>query len=469
MPFIPDNDPDLAELKIKLTGLVVYNIATAGNGALYPGLYIWNGTEWTTSQANPASFAITAQPKAFTFYEQGTEGADQLTFGVAGGASPHTFQWYQLVSNNVHVRVGVPVTEGTDYDKASYRPTQVLKGTTRNANNTGFYRFYCVAKDANGVELTSDVAEVAVGCGAKTKEGKWMSFMCFNLGALNTSTIASQKDYAIGSFTNDSYGVHTYITNEEDVYGDLFQWGRIADGHEDRNTTTNPGVAISGLTADSIVSGSRCQTTSDNDAPRPYYQIKKATKWYGKFIKGVGTATNYNWNPVSSVADALWRTSRFVQNDPCAHYKSTDGGSYYQEFWHEGTNNTSAGIEACTDAGTAWRIPTQSEWGELYRGGTIFGAPADAEANTWFWNKTAAKPHGFELRPDAVTTTLFLPACGYRNNANGSLYYQGSSANYWSSTVAGTNAYNLSFNNGSVNPTYSYYRSRGFAIRCIKN
>jgi hypothetical protein len=61
-----------------------------------------------------------------------------------------------------------------------------------------------------------------------------------------------------------------------------------------------------------------------------------------------------------------------------------------------------------------------TEWSELYRGGTIVGYADDAEANTWYWNNNF--PRGYELRPDAVTTTLFLPASGYRNNADGLLY-----------------------------------------------
>jgi uncharacterized protein (TIGR02145 family) len=222
-------------------------------------------------------------------------------------------------------------------------------------------------------------------------------------------------------------------------------------------------LSFSGIGSADIESGSRCYTLNDVDISRPYCQIKKGDKWYGRFIAGA-----VDWNP-SPPADHLWRTSRFVQNDPCAHYKSTDGGSYYQEFWHEGTNNTSTGIEACTDAGTAWRIPTQPEWGELYRGGTIFGAPANAEANTWYWNGDTAKPHGCELRPDAVTTTLFLPANGQRSTKDGLLYRAGSFAQYWSSSLADANAYCLYIDSGNVNPGFSAYRAYGFAIRCIKN
>jgi hypothetical protein len=409
--------------------------------------------EWTTSQANPASFAITAQPKAFTFYEQGTETAEALAFDVAGGASPHTFQWYQLVSNNVHVRIGVPVTTGNNYTTALYTPTQVLKGTTRNANNTGFYRFYCVAKDANGVELTSDVAEVAVGCGGKTKEGKWMSFMCFNLGADKDLTIEEQKNYIIPFSNNPSSGLHTYQQDEEDVYGDLFQWGRIPDGHEKR---TSAGVNKTGMTASHLANGYRCSTY---DTYRPFSQVQSGTSWYANFIIG-----SDNWNPDDA---SVWRHGRFLPNDPCAHYKENGD---YQEFWHPGPDLSSAGVDACSDAGTSWRIPTQPEWAELYRGGTIFGTPGEAEANTWLWNGGTDRPRGYEIRPDDVTTTLFLPLSGMRYSGDGKLYYQGANAYYWSSTaIAPSSAHLLLLTSGEVNPTSGNARIYGNTVRCIKH
>jgi uncharacterized protein (TIGR02145 family) len=324
--------------------------------------------------------------------------------------------------------------------------------------------------------LTSDIAEVAVGCGAKNLQGEWLSFMCFNLGA-DTLTIQQQKEYPVTSFTNyDSNsslpGFHPYFTGEEKAWGSLFQWGRIADGHELRSYTVNPGVdtvanniqAYSGMSTSEIGEGSRCSNT---DTRRPYWQVKPtSTTWYGKFIYG-----SSNWNPLTAQAtlDGIWRSGRFVQNDPCAHYKTDNT---YQDFWHTGAD-PSTGAAACTDAGTAWRIPTQDEWGSLYKGGAISGSSGTATANTWSWyggtsaNNTSNR--GFEIKPNNVATTLFLPASGYRSSGNGFLYNQGSNGYYWSTSVSGTNAYNLSFSSGNVNPANSYTRAYGFALRCIKN
>ena len=105
-----------------------------------------------------------------------------------------TYQWYKITGSNIHVRIAVPCTasDGTGYNTASFTPTSVKKDTTRNANNCGFYKYYCVAKNQSNDSVISNVAEVAVGCGAKDLNGEWISFMCFNLGA-NLLTIAQQK------------------------------------------------------------------------------------------------------------------------------------------------------------------------------------------------------------------------------------------------------------------------------------
>jgi uncharacterized protein (TIGR02145 family) len=260
---------------------------------------------------------------------------------------------------------------------------------------------------------------------------------------------------------------------EDAIYGDLFQWGRIADGHQSRTSDT---VSYSSSTS-IIGSGKRCSTNAQGDPAgesRPMNQIKPdSTKWFGKFIK---TAVSpYNWTP--SAQDNLWRTGN-VYEDPCYRYIPSTGG--YQDSWHTGADGTSTGIDACTNPGAGWRLPTQSEWGEIYKGGIFSGNPTVATANTWRWlsaNATKDTPAknkyklagGYRIQPDDKTTTLFLPASGYRLRSDGLLYAQGTYGGYWSSSVTSTNAYYLRFDTGSVNPASNNNRAFGFALRCIKN
>ncbi|NDV97289.1 hypothetical protein D0T84_20635 [Dysgonomonas sp. 521] len=485
-PFIPANDSEFKDninnLKERLAGLVVYNLTNNGSGAaLYPGVYTWNGKKWETTFANEAAAIIKEHPKPFTFCQTGNEEAEkgelEFTFEV-DGLGDWTYQWYQVVGRNRHIRVGAPIgnseegstvtaIDDTDKEK-TFRPypLDILKGPTSDANNAGFYQFYCVAKSSLGEELTSNIAEVAVGCGAKNSKGEWISFMCFNLGAgagigtasYNGITIQGQKGYTIGAFANAANGTHSYITDEEVVWGDLFQWGRIADGQEKRKSNTE---LYSGVLIANISDGSLCP---DKSIPSPWQQVKSGTPGYGEFIIG-----NPTWNPIgNSKQIQLWRTGRFVQNDPCAHFLKDNGS--YQDFWYNDAEPASKSV--CEDTNTSWRLPSQDEWASIYRGGTVSGASGNALANNWDWYDGTATNYsrGYEIKPDGITTTLFLPANGFRHHVNGSLRNQSTEGYYWSvSAFSEDRAYILFFDENKVAPANSATRASGSAIRCVKS
>ncbi|NDV97072.1 hypothetical protein D0T84_19495 [Dysgonomonas sp. 521] len=486
-PFIAADDAEFLantnSLKEKLAGLMVYNLTDNGAGStLYPAVYTWNGVVWTTSQTNEALSSIIIQPpKAFSFYETGNETVKALEF-VVKGLGVWTFQWYQIMGNNVHVRIEKPidpagvetvggaVSDTKDGTKATafFTPTGVIKknkkgeSTTRDANNTGFYRFYCVATSSLGAELTSDIAEVAVGCGAKNNKGEWLSFMCFNLGA-TLLTIDDQINYSMTfSRPNEADGGHYYIAGEENLYGDLYQWGRIGDGHEKRGAAQGFESGKNTAGTNQIAYGAGPEFEDGNlidTQPYPYRQVKRGTSHYGKFIIS-SAGQNYNWAYYLSASeiDLLWRTGRFEPNDPCAKIK--DDGLNYETYYPD--------TDGISGADTGWRTPNQNEWGELYRGGTITGSSTMATANTWVWNNTNGR--GYEIKPDGKTTTLFLPASAHRSRGTGLLLYQGTLGNYWSTTVVGVNAYALFFNSVDVNPANSNNsRAYGFALRCIKD
>jgi uncharacterized protein (TIGR02145 family) len=273
--------------------------------------------------------------------------------------------------------------------------------------------------------------------------------------------------------------VHDYNPLEDAIYGDLFQWGRIADGHQSR---TSPFIPYNnGMNANVIGNGKRCATDELTTLPTgnflPMNQIKPdSTRWYGNFI----TNNNGNWTPVAqAAADQLWRSGT-VYEDPCTRFRPVDSG--YQDSWHTGEDGKSAGIDACINPGGGWRTPSQAEWSDIYRGGSYTGSPAVATANSWKFislNVPKDRPGynkymlagGYQIQPDNVTTTLFLPASGRRHTNDGTLSYPGIAAQYWSSTAiaSSANSYNLYFTGSSILPNFSSARTYGFALRCIKN
>ena len=440
----------------------------------------FNGIYWVGDCAVAQSYArILFQPKAFTFYEQGIEAENALVFG-AGGSSTMSYQWYKVTGSNIHVRIAQPcvASDGAGFNTNSFTPRVAggLNSTdTKIASKNGFYRYYCVATNLEGDFVTSDLAEVAVGCGAKDLNGEWRSFMCFNLGATRHTIAAQQGTSITFSVANEADGRHVKVAGEEAIYGDLFQWGRIADGHEKRSAiqtgsmggnATDNSVAWNATTPPTYADGNILGTSQRY----PYQQVATTNgTYYGKFIRTIA-ANDHNWyggtNTVNTAIDQLWRQSAFAPNDPCQ--KIMADGVTYSDWYPAASSSTSAGA-----SGTGWRTPTQHEWGSLYRGGTISGGRTIALANTWDWFQQDLSEtegtKGMALKPDGVTTTLFLPASGHRLTSTALLYAQGSSGYYWSSSIMGASAYNLYFNSGSVHSASSYYRGYGFSLRCIKN
>jgi uncharacterized protein (TIGR02145 family) len=178
-------------------------------------------------------------------------------------------------------------------------------------------------------------------------------------------------------------------SNHAASYGDLYQWGRAADGYEKRNTLNYNGSTI-----------------------RPN-SITQTGAWDGRFIT-VPDATNRN----------DWVTTQ------------TDNA------WNTGTQQ--APIKTITDpCPTGYRLPTEAEF--------------NAERLSWNSNTLSG----------AIASPLKLPAAGFRDRIDGSIYVVGSQGGYWSSTVSGAAARNLRFDSSAEMITNG--RAVGLSIRCIKN
>jgi uncharacterized protein (TIGR02145 family) len=134
------------------------------------------------------------------------------------------------------------------------------------------------------------------------------------------------------------------------------------------------------------------------------------------------SSTPYDW--ISPQNDNLWLDASKTANDPCP---------------------------------AGFRVPTQAQWGGLFRDGRTSGAPGTATRNTWTWTG-----NGF-----TVGANLYLPAAGYRDAYVADLGNVGTHGNYWSSTVSGTRAYYLYIQNDYVFPGLSDNRGYGYSVRCI--
>lgn len=248
--------------------------------------------------------------------------------------------------------------------------TSTVSGTrsiyTRFAFNVAYfpgYRYYglgirCIK------DLPSLYAEGTVFCNEPTKivpvvslTGK--TWMDRNLGASQKATSSTDNL----------------------AYGDLYQWGRFADGHQCRDS----------------------DTTSTNATT---FVNQVGTPWYGKFI--TEDQSPYNW--LTTPEDELWQGEDGV-NNPCP-----DG----------------------------FRVPTEAE--------------LNAERLTF-------SPSNYV---GAYNSPLKFTLSGYRFGNSGLLGNVGSSGQYWTNSVSGTNSRFLTFVGSSASFS-SNYRSFGYAIRCIQD
>jgi uncharacterized protein (TIGR02145 family) len=368
-------------------GMIVYNTATAGD--ITPGTYYNDGSKWIRLENGTLTAApiIITQPKSFSWSRMKETNGDpnstiesfSPTLTVTASGSGLSYKWYKKAVNRNAADTQVATTK--DY--------------TATLTAWGMDSYYCVVSNAYG-NATSNIADVAAGCGAKTADGSWLRFMCHNLGASPVGGNQSLDAITFGS------GTTATDSTSSDSKGWLFQWGRVADGHQWRSSATVAGpVSISG----------NAQAPSGADA--------------AKFVMNNGTFP-IDWRTPQH--DYLWRSwpdERF----PCP---------------------------------SGWKVPSSSDWGALYHSGSTWGDPSQATANTWYW-----KNNGYAIRPDGVTTTLFLPAAGYRRGTSAALINVGVDSHYWSSTSVSGAAYTFSFFSSRVSPEASNFRSYGFSVRCV--
>jgi hypothetical protein len=329
---------------------------------------------------------ITKQPESFTWRRKydatgdpnyNTDPAPVTLSVVASGSGTLTYSWYEKPKNKNITTHGTKIVS-----TASYTP---------DISAWGMRTYYCVV--SNGTDsVVSNYADVAVGCGAKTTDGNWLSFMCYNLGA-NTN---------LPPFVYYSEGPDV----DYDIKGYLFQWGRVADGHQWRGSIKVAGPWVN---------------------PNLGQVPSADTNFYGKFISNTSSASYGDWS--SSPLTMAWNSLKNGP-DPCP---------------------------------IGWVVPAISDFASIFGENTWAGvSPENATVNTWL-----PVTGGYLILPNGADSTLFLPHTGRRMmdataNSSGQVGY------YWASAPYTLRGPTFSIGRGPGLVTSQVEMATGFAVRCVK-
>jgi len=195
--------------------------------------------------------------------------------------------------------------------------------------------------------------------------------------------------------------------NDSLAYGNLFQWGRLDDGHQIRT------------------SGTTTVLSSDDIPGHNNFIISKDIEslLHNRYDRIIAASYYYDWRFPKN--DNLWQGDKGI-NNPCP---------------------------------SGWRVPTRQEWQVEFDSWRY----PEKGPEQWLYPEKR-----IDARPYAMNSTLKLPAGGYRAGKDGLLDDEGEKGYYWSSNVSGVDAINLDFYNASIF-IGNYFRVYGFSVRCIKD
>jgi uncharacterized protein (TIGR02145 family) len=115
---------------------------------------------------------------------------------------------------------------------------------------------------------------------------------------------------------------------------------------------------------------------------------------------------------------------------------------------------------------TGWRVPDGGDDGIW---SAALGSSSDFSESDLYDSTNRGMNFSGKFGPDA---TIWYPSSGFLGNGNGSLYFVGSRAYYWSASSSSNviyYAYQMHFfSGGDVYPSYNYDRAHGYSVRCVR-
>jgi uncharacterized protein (TIGR02145 family) len=264
----------------------------------------------------------------------------------------------------------------------------------------------------------------------------------------NMGNPRTEEGSGIGSFTStlrnlspsSNYYVRSYAKNSQGVvvYGNevSFSTGKPAPSFLCGTSTVTD---VDGNSNNTVQIGTQCWTQSN----------LKVSKYRNGDNIPTGLSTT-DWQSTTAGAYAIY------DNNPVY-----DG--LYGKLYNHYAVMDNRGL--CP---TGWHAPTDGEWTtlETFLGGSSVAGGALKST------LTLPTPGGWSLPNSGATNSSgFTAGPGGVRDYDGAFYYIGNYANWWTSTISGSNTWfrALWYNSGILYRNGDYLRSSGFSVRCLKD
>ncbi|MDR1591535.1 MAG: fibrobacter succinogenes major paralogous domain-containing protein [Prevotellaceae bacterium] len=328
-----------------------------------------------------------------------------------------------------------------------------------------------------------------------------VSFFAYNLGADVARLHADYPGMSPAKQQIAYLATCAYDATDATVWGDLYQWGRIADGHEKRNSPTYQGPLYLASDVDGNGQPIAGKGKSEfimaiDNTPNDWYELQNNNLW------GNGRLVDYNFSsadggavpdgsggyyqkPVKTVNDPCpsgWRVPTQDEWERLGNYGCGDPQNVTGRV-PEGSTNMPATGQATTTRGSG----NELTWVPV-KGGKVSNGWANSAGNlggyavykTDVWNAATTVSSGYFYNVTWSSTDkrlydaaapeplLFLPTAGGRYHSDGTFEYVGEGGRYWSGSISDYSVRVMHIDLYNVNPSNYLYRGSGMSVRCVK-
>jgi uncharacterized protein (TIGR02145 family) len=387
---------------------------------------------------SPVSVMYTYQYQDLTLYKSITSSSDAVSF-----------KWY--VKKKGVAGNGTAITNA---NSATYR----IPSNYRNSNDTLVFTCeYTNPITPNPQTVSTEIEFIKLDPANKI-DINGVDYYWVELDVPSGTPSKNPYRNASGKLKVLATSLGTESANAAD-FGDLYQWGRVSDGHQTigwtYTGTTSRIVAFDAITAANKIVLTGATYDNNNSAAleggTPFWQITDAAH-KGKFVFGSDA-----WRPKDGTDQYIWTTSAYAKtaNDPCPsgwHVPSR----YELGALVTGTpatiykvgdtyNSSTSGSQTNVSVYNTWRYPSAGFGNSAHIGGTVVTQGSSTDG----------------------TTRLFLPGIGCRGDFDGTLVYIEGAGLYWSSTYDSYGGAFLLYVRSSRVETSSSGKGNGFMVRCV--